>query len=287
LSTARAKVRSTRGDRGGLGIPPFANAILDVATRPRRVRGVITPLGAGAISDGKSWDLTFRLNPWREEGGPLILQDLRVLIPMAETAASRAMNRWDKGDVVSLLVPRIEEPSKGQPLWHAHARLPIRRVRADAELAAVIRERERPRTVDHPVLGRLTLDRTFDWYEGTRKGRGGKYQLFVETTEPDDDKKVARAMARAAAIVLELERGMAGVREAIADQLLDVYNDEWREGGKPLSRAAFKKRPALTSVVVSPARITLYFDDDGLFLRHTIEVRGSSRGRISEVCLAG
>jgi hypothetical protein len=252
-----------------------------------RIQGVITPLAVAAVSDGKTWELTFRLNPWREEGGRLRLHDLRVSIPMAETAASRAMNSWRGGEVVTLVVPKLARPRKGEALWHAQARPPIRRIQPDAELAAVMKERAKPRTIDHRVLGRLTLDRAYDWYEGTRNARGMRYHVSVETADPDDDKVVTRAVAGAAEIILRLERGMASLRDAIADHLLELYNDNWRGRRKALSRAAFKRRPTLKSVVVSPGRTTLYFDDDGLFLRHTIEVRMSPRGRISEVCLAG
>jgi hypothetical protein len=254
----------------------------------QRIRGVITPLGAGAGGNGKSWSLIFRLNPWRQEKGPLALHDVRVLVPMAEAAAQRAMTRWEKGETVALTA-RLEKPRRGDTLWHAHARLPIRRVQADAEMVAVLNERAKPRTIDDPVLGPLTLDRAYDWYEGTRTIRGHEYKVTVETPDPDDDRKVARAVAKASAAIRQIERGLAGLREAIAEELLDTYNDSWRDDGdgKRLSRAAFKRRPSLQSVVVASGRTTVYFDDDELFLGHTIEVRLSARGRVSEVCLAG
>jgi hypothetical protein len=251
----------------------------------RRIEGIITPLGAGAVGNSKTWNLTFRLNPWREVGGDIVCKDVRVLFPMSEASASRGMSRWDKGAAVRFAVSTVKKPSGKHPWWLAQASAPIASIRPDAELLAAASQQAG--VVQDPVLGRLKLDSALDWYQGERKTRGHSYQVAVEVRDPDDEKKVAAAISRSATAIVKVEREIAKIRRAIADELLQTYNDSWREGGRPLSQSGFVKRLILESVVASPDRTTAYFSDSGLFAGHVVEVRILSRGRISEICLAG
>lgn len=253
----------------------------------RKVEGVITPLGSGAVSDGKTWDLALRLNPWRGPGGPLVLTDLRVLIPMDHDAASAAMSKWRGGVTITLAVSDLREPDGEHEIWQARGELPILPIRPDDALAEVIARRAVPKAVEHPVLGRLALDRRFNVYGAGKRDCGGRCGVMVETPDPDDDDAVARALDAAAAVVGRVERDEHQLREAIADELLDLYNRRWR-GERPVARRElFVDRVVLDGVVVSPYGTTAYFQDGGFFLGHVIEVRMSSEGEVEEICLSG
>jgi hypothetical protein len=254
------------------------------------LEGMVVGASAGNNADG-SWDLALSLCPWRESGGPVSNKPLRVDFPMKDlAAASGAMDEWD-GKAVSVRLRIFERPSPDRPRGVAHAELPIESIEPDAEMQAAARERARPRSVDDIILGTLTLDRRVDWYAGTRKANGGSYRVAVSTDDPDDDVGVIEAIRRAGAIVEQIDRDSSSGRllDAIADQMLDLYNDTWRDEGPPLSRTAFKQRFTLSSVVVrADSSSTAWFDcDESLFGGHAVQVRNSPHGEVTEVCLAG
>jgi hypothetical protein len=250
---------------------------------------MVVGASAGGNADG-SWDLALSLCPWRESGGLVSNRPLRVDFPMKDlAAASRAMDEWD-GKAIRVRPKIFERPSSDRPRGVAHGELPIESIEPDAEMQAAARDRARPRSVDDIVLGTLTLDRRVDWYAGTRKANAGSYRVAVSTDDPDDDVGVLEAIRRAGPIVEQIDRDSSSGRllDAIADKMLDLYNDTWREEGPRLSRSAFKKRFTLTSVVVSADRSTAWFDcDESLFGGHEVQVRLSPQGEVTEVCLAG
>jgi hypothetical protein len=141
--------------------------------------------------------------------------------------------------------------------------------------------------VRDPVLGKLELERDLGWYAGWRRKGKAEYEVTVTTPSPDDEHKVRRWVERARSIVLHVEAHLPSFREAIADELLDVCNLNWRDGERPVSRTAFKRQLTLDSVDVADRRVTIHLACGDLFSGHVVEVRMSPRGKVSEILLAG
>jgi hypothetical protein len=128
------------------------------------------------------------------------------------------------------------------------------------------------------LLGVLKLDEKLGWYEGKRARGKLAYRVYVDAPA---------VMERVDTVVLRIERDLSKIRDAIADDLLDVYNESWRELRPRLSGASFKQRHELESLVVSKRRITLYFASGRLFGRRSVEVRLSPRLAVREVRISG
>jgi hypothetical protein len=125
------------------------------------------------------------------------------------------------------------------------------------------------------------------WYEGTRAARDGSYEIAVQTSEPDDDAEVAKAVTRSSRVARRLEEDLMAILNAITDDKLDLYNSTWRDERAVLSREEFRGRLVLSSVVVSDTRTTAYFACGDLFTDHVLEVRMAPDGAISEICVSG
>ncbi len=249
----------------------------------RRVEGTVT--GVGGLLGAKPALVIF-LRPWRGEDGVAQKKELRVEVPVkSQSALSGAMRRWD-GKNVALSIETVRKAS-GSRLEQNVARSPLRQVTPAAGLVAVAKEQARPKRVKSRVLGSLKLDRDMGWFQGERKKAKARYAVYVVTGDADNDKAVGKEVERAAGFVLRIEQSLPKIRDAIAAELLDTYNDAWREGGRPMSTTAFKRRQQLESMVIDSRRITLHFDCAGLFTDHVVEVRMSPRLKVSEVCLAG
>jgi hypothetical protein len=248
-----------------------------------RIEGIVTSTG-GVL--GKNPAFIVMLRPWKDATGKVQRKQIRVEVPLEnERGISRMMRTWD-GKAVALSVETLSR-AHGNFLERIAARSPLRRIEQGRDLNAVVEQQAKPRRVENRVIGVLKLDRGMGWYEGKRKTGKLAYGVCVDTPDPDDDSAVAKAVDEAGAIALRIERELPRIRDAIADELLDTYNDNWRESGRPLSAAAFKKRHELATLQVTKRRITLYFDCKGLFTDHVVEVRLSPRLAVREVCVSG
>jgi hypothetical protein len=250
---------------------------------PTRIEGVVSSTG-GLL--GKAPALVVILRPWTDAAGKSRSTSLRVEVPLSsERGIDRMMRSWD-GKTVTLSVKTVRA-ARGNFLEQIVARSPLRRVAPSRKLTAEAKRQKKPRRVVSRVLGALVLDREMGWYEGKRRKGKLAYDVCVDTPEPDRDAAVAKAVERASAVALDVERELPRIRDAIADALLDTYNDGWRDAEAPLSAAAFKRRHELRTLVVTKTRVTLYFDCDGMFTDHAVEARLSPRLAVREICISG
>jgi hypothetical protein len=246
------------------------------------IEGVLSSDAFANGNDTSGWYMSLCLEPWRAAGGDWMQRPLFIDIAMSEAAAGREMDRWQEGHQVRIGVDRIVE-SRKRP-WHANGFKPLKRLRGKPPAA----DRDNDRHVDDPALGRLRLDRGAEWFCAWRRRGGQRYEIAIVPSDVDDDRKVARAVEHGRAAILHIERSDAALRRAIADKLLNLYNDTWRGKRPKLAAAPFARRPRLTSIVAyHRGDAVAYFDDGGLFLRHCIEVRLNTRGRVDEICLSG
>lgn len=250
--------------------------------RAERIEGIIkNPVG---IAGGREGACTFVaiLGPWRIEGREIVKKDLRLEVPCPnQAAASRAWGRSRAGQAITLTVtgPRLK---KGWPWWDATAMGRIRQI-DPAAFAATTKELSAVRTFKDPILGSLRLEREWSWYATSRSIGRRRCSIAVEVHDPDDDAKVTKAVGAAGAIVRAVERGWTKLLGTIADELLDTCNDSWREGGRPVSRAAFMAKLRPSEIIVGPTRTTIHLGCGGLFGEHGVEVRLDRKARTREI----
>lgn len=248
------------------------------------VRGVLNGHAAGA---GTPWVLVLHLRPWRVVGEPLASVELRLEIPAPQESIRELMEPLNDGLCVEVEIDSLT-PRESDVL--AIGGLPVRIVEADRELRDARAKLDEPVVIDDRELGKLTLDRKFNWFDGTRRA-AIEYSISVHRSGATDDAaRDARDLEDARGRVLAFETRLAEIMRAIANDKLALYNDTWRdedEGDPEIDAEEFIARVSLSSVVVSKTRTTAYFDDGGLFLGHTIELRMEPSGEIAEICLAG
>ena len=136
------------------------------------------------------------------------------------------------------------------------------------------------RSLEHPILGRLTYNDDVDWWEAHVEFQPGhSVDLSLLTHTYGNPQIEIEELLRRGADYLRWSCGVeAGFRQRIADELLDCYNDNWatddEEGQRPVSRDEFLKIIALRSIVLdTDGSACWYYSDDGLFAGHSIEVR--------------
>jgi hypothetical protein len=148
--------------------------------------------------------------------------------------------------------------------------------------------------LEHEALGRLVYEAAYDCWAGQVELRPGVQICFSLSARTGAVPAVeARELLRQGADFLAwARRNEAAVRDRIAADLLEVYNDTWSapdDGGLGvMSRDEFLGQVAPDAVDVQPDGSAYWYHGDGdLFGGHVIEVRIGPNREITEGCLAG
>ncbi|MBE2286498.1 MAG: DUF2262 domain-containing protein [Prosthecobacter sp.] len=248
------------------------------------ISGVIYPGGLSGSGGGNSdrWTFSMCLNPWRSNDGELKHQTIRLI----KEGISNDELRELMDSMASYEVIRVSAKfSESCPEWDTPQGLleSVLETKAqNKELSEQSEALKKPFSVNDPFFGRMKLDRSVNWLECKR--RNGLFSTYKVCISRNGERYDG---AKAKEIVTSLEARMPEIREAIRSALHDTYNDCWESIGK-LSAAQFLKRIKLQSIVVSKSGSAgCWFEDGGLFLGHSIEVRIDENGEIKGANLAG
>lgn len=148
-------------------------------------------------------------------------------------------------------------------------------------------------TFDDPVLGRLVYDKELNWWEANVKLRPSlrvKLSLLSRTDLPPKA-GLDECRRRGIAYLEWARRSEPTIRQRIADELLNVYNEDWTDddaGMRKVTRDEFLKRIGPNSITLeTDGESAWYYQDDDLFAGHWIEVRLRANKDIFQVGLAG
>ena len=220
------------------------------------------------------WRDMLDLQPWRRAGEPLQRSYLRVTIRTGKLAVD---------DVVSVDVTELtaNEPPFREG-FDAEGASRLRRLRRlDDELAHALARRREPRSHTDANLGTLTLDRAYDWFATQR----GAYEVSIKVHDPDHDETCIPALHAGCAAILDAERRLPELADAVTAEMHPLYLERWRGDRYAYTAEDIRARLKLTSIEANGSRTTLRFDIGTLFTDHGIELRLES-GEVSEILLA-
>jgi hypothetical protein len=135
------------------------------------------------------------------------------------------------------------------------------------------------------VLGELTYNERLAWYKGQVTFEPlGPFAVALSTESTDE---VDAMLHNAGQFVRDIVTIDQRARDYAAEALLDLYNDEWREG-PILSQEDFIRRLTLESVTFYPdGSIEMLYDDGDLFWDHVVIVSAVRGPRFTGADIAG
>ncbi len=250
------------------------------------VTGVISARGvAGVMSKGETqYTIMFGLEPWRVVGGELETSHLNVrhLGPQERIHALRA-----ELPPYSVLRIRARVLTKSAfPNPQAWLEEIVGFETADAELARAAEAAGLPVTFDDPLLGRLTLLKQIDVFEGTARWGGMPAAVHVEG---GTEREAAPALATARALWRDESGWRRRIRDYVVAQMLPLKNEAWLSDDETeLDAVTFANRLRLETIAVYPdGRFEFWFLDDDMFGGHAIQVRGDLEAGPTSANLAG
>lgn len=205
---------------------------------------------------------------------------------MSEKELSAYRRRLPPYAVVRARARVLDEAADGGSYALLHELLgPDRR---DAALRAHAKKLQEPVTLDDPALGAFTFDRRMNWYTAKTMFDGRPVELHLEV--PGEGPAGPEGALRTARALWPKQKAWAKrVVDFAAREMLDDYNETWREEGDPaLSAEGFRKAVTLNTVTADgDGAVQFWFYDGDLFGGHDIVVRGTLTAGPTEADIAG
>lgn len=259
-----------------------------------RIDAAIAPAGAAGYGEDRNrWTLGVTVGAWRGPGGKVSTDELFLRLPGVHKQQLAVLMRKLPGLALVRLdlhaAPERCRYDGGYERWEGVLDAVVATNIRDADLAAWVEAMRKPLIVRDEMLGSLTFDRALSWYEGRRVLEGAEYKLAVVIEDPPDVERDAATLESLRARVGEIEAQLPRYRHAAGEQLLVLYNDEWRDDDAPrLTREQFTNRLVLASVYMHPdGGIDIFFGDADLFGGHQIHLRLDAPDAVPEVGLVG
>ena len=111
-------------------------------------------------------------------------------------------------------------------------------------------------------------------YEGTVVLNGEEFGVSIILEDEGETEKVEQLMST---FFNEIDTLLPKAKECIANEFLDLYNDNWRFGDdednpdKPeLTKEEFMENLSLRSLLFYSEDVEVFFDDNDMFLGHSL-----------------
>jgi hypothetical protein len=157
-------------------------------------------------------------------------------------------------------------------------------------LGKILTEYNKPIILQDEILGGLTLNKEFSWFEGSVSWQGEMIDISLEV-DKDDGSSWTKARNAMRNMLLEQENWDEGMRGFAAEKLTALAC-EWRDSADEpvpeITEQGFSERIKLNSIsMTSGGSFSAYFDDDDMFFGHCITVHGSLKGGIISADMEG
>jgi len=112
-------------------------------------------------------------------------------------------------------------------------------------------------------------------YEGTVVLNGEEFGVSIILEDEGETEKVEQLMST---FISEIDTLLPKAKECIANEFLDLYNDNWRFGDddeddpdKPeLTKEEFMENLSLQSCLFYSEEVKVFFDDNDMFFGHSL-----------------
>jgi hypothetical protein len=139
----------------------------------------------------------------------------------------------------------------------------------------------------HPVFGELRWEQEYGWWS-TQVRLSAAERLDVIVNPGDDDRfAFIESAAKLYCRAMRAERRI--LRDALREELLELYNDTWRRGEEPeLTAKELMSRLKFSLIEIDTVvPITLNYEAAGLFGGHSVAVEVDEELQFQDIDLQG
>lgn len=239
--------------------------------------------GAGRTPPETMWTMNLKLIAWRKDGGPVHKESIMVTKRVDDEGLQELQGKITSTSMITFTGKICPE----SPFGDTRALL-VEYVGncTDQALSEVLSEYKKPVEMHDELLGKLTLNRSVDWFEGKVVWNGSQIDLSLSL---DTSGKPDAAIETAKTLLKNMSAWSKQVDEYAVRDLLALKNDVWLEGGEQeVSQDEFISRMSIMSITTYPdGEFEFWHDDGDLFWGHVILVSGSLSEGLTNVEISG
>lgn len=246
------------------------------------IQGVVSPGTQGGWT-GKNEGYfvhCFSLAAWRKPGDPIRNQELTILRALPTNADYE--EDFPEYTIQKIRVFLSEDRTR------AVFESALLMEDSDEDLLAIAEEVQKPVILSTERFGKLTLDRSIDWFEGKAKWNEKTIDITF-SAEPGEQKLPDQALQTAEQLWADQAEWNKKIEDYVIQELLELKNGTWLdEGEKEVTRQQFLDRMTLTSISIDPdGEFEFWYDDGDLFWGHSISVRGNLKDGLLDAGIQG
>ena len=238
-----------------------------------QINGLISSSYAHGDSDSglDEWCVIFTFDGWTDSEGVLHKNELVVRKVVKQEESDRIKEQVQPRDIISIschigLIDEIDRVDAGLSSI-------ISTQVSDEQLLNYRNELDTPVILKNDTFGKLTLDRSVNWFEGYVRMGLRKIRVSIEPQSVSD---VGSAVLVAEGVWANRKILVESAKEQAVTELLDDKNSSWlNDGESSVTADDFKKLMKLSSITIrEEGGYDFWFSDGGLFWGHDIEVIG-------------
>ncbi|WP_411347456.1 DUF2262 domain-containing protein [Paenibacillus sp. WLX2291] len=155
----------------------------------------------------------------------------------------------------------------------------------DPGLEAMLQEQMEHVSIQDARLGKLTLNRMVQTFDGEMNWLGQPIHISIQQSEGDF---IQQQLQMAYRFLDEAAQWDERIRAFAAKELTTLKNNSWlEEDEQPLTEAEFAKRLQLEDITITPEGYSFWFHDNDLFWGHVVSVDGTPEQGLQQAQIAG
>ncbi len=256
-------------------------------------------IGGGYNNKGDFWQMTVvTLGMVFCDTGKVTTKEERLEWPVTdeERNSDQGWGRFKGEQICRLKICRMKEEWAQNLMVRPWCISEVVKTNEDCpELQAVLDEYHKPVVIQDEMLGKLTLNKDYDAFEGEIQWCGKDVLLSLEVNA-ESKPSWTRACSAAKKLLADCEAWDKAMRELAAKKLTGLANNWLSQDEEnlrnpetdPITEEELARRIGMTSLsVTSGGSFTAYFDCDEMFTDHAVTVYGSLKKGVKDACIEG
>lgn len=251
----------------------------------KKIHGVVgaNGPGGGKVPPEIKWAMNLKIVAWREQGGAVHKDAIIVTKQVDDKELQELQDRIKSKSVITFTGKICPE----SPFGDARALLvDYVGTSADKELAEILSRYVRPIEIYDETLGKLSLNKSVDLFEGKFEWNGSQIELSFSL---DESGKPDAAIETAKSLINNMSDWATQVDEFAVKELLDLKNKIWLDDDESeVTKEEFVNLMTIKSITTYPEGEFEFWHDDGeLFWGHSILVSGSLSEGMTDADIPG
>jgi hypothetical protein len=244
---------------------------------------VVGPNRVGGISSTESsWWMAFTIEAHIKNNDELLRKQISVSKDVSHLELKDLQNKINPYSIIKFQGKIVKEADREYIRLITLIEVDL----VDDRLQYIVQDLQKPVVYESEILGDLTLEKRFDWFEGTINW--GAITVGI-TLSVVNNEPIEHQEELAINLMRSQDQWNKQIQAFVLQKLLPLKNSNWRnDDGSLETDDSFMKKMTLQTISINSGNtFTFWYDDGDLFFGHSIVVVGDINNGITSATIAG